>query len=163
VAKSSSGPAIAILLIVGVFVAIAVLGIIAAIAIPNLLTATQRAKQKRTMADMRSLATALEAYSTDKNAYPPGSVVSDIAGQIEPTYIRTAPRLDGWQTPFRYQCWQEDSRSAGCDQYAIASAGKDQKFEYEDLRQVPPASPGSGAFYDRDIVYRSGAFIQYPE
>ena len=60
---SSGGTSIVVVIIallVGGFFVIAIIGIFSAIAIPNLLTAMQRSKQKRTMADMRSLATAVE-------------------------------------------------------------------------------------------------------
>src|SRR5258706_14061259 len=50
-------------------IVVAIIGILAAIAIPNLLTAMQRSKQKRTMADMRTIATAWEARATDVNRY----------------------------------------------------------------------------------------------
>src|SRR5437867_7536931 len=63
--KNQSGFTLIELLIV-----IAIIGILAAIAIPNLLNAVQRGKQKRSMADMRSLATAIEAYAVDNNVYP---------------------------------------------------------------------------------------------
>src|SRR5438270_13990627 len=59
--------AILIAVVVGFFAIVAVIGILAAIAIPNLLTAMQRSKQKRTMADMRTIATAWEARATDVN------------------------------------------------------------------------------------------------
>jgi hypothetical protein len=42
-----------------------------AIAIPNFLEAQTRSKVSRVKADMRSVVTALEAYFTDHNAYPP--------------------------------------------------------------------------------------------
>ena len=63
--KQESGFTLIELLIV-----IAIIGILAAIAIPNLLNAVQRGKQKRTMSDMRALATAVEAYAVDNNNYP---------------------------------------------------------------------------------------------
>ena len=63
--KKESGFTLIELLIV-----IAIIGILAAIAIPNLLNAVQRGKQKRTMSDMRALATAIEAYAVDNNVYP---------------------------------------------------------------------------------------------
>ena len=52
---------IVIAVVVGGFVVVAIIGILAAIAIPNLLTAMQRSEQKRTMADIRTIATAIEA------------------------------------------------------------------------------------------------------
>ncbi|HMC21457.1 MAG TPA: prepilin-type N-terminal cleavage/methylation domain-containing protein, partial [Thermoanaerobaculia bacterium] len=47
--------------LIELLIVVAIIGILAAIAIPNLLTAMQRSKQKRTMADMRTIATAWEA------------------------------------------------------------------------------------------------------
>src|SRR6185369_13273697 len=58
-----------IAVVVGGLVVVAIIGILAAIAIPNFITATQRAKQKRTMADIRSVATAVEAYGAENNGY----------------------------------------------------------------------------------------------
>ena len=69
--KQESGFTLIELLIV-----IAIIGILAAIAIPNLLNAVQRGKQKRTMSDMRALATAVEAYAVDNNVYPSGACTS---------------------------------------------------------------------------------------
>ncbi|MDQ6799248.1 MAG: prepilin-type N-terminal cleavage/methylation domain-containing protein, partial [Acidobacteriota bacterium] len=43
--------------LIELLIVVAIIGILAAIAIPNLLTAMQRSKQKRTMADMRTIAT----------------------------------------------------------------------------------------------------------
>ena len=101
--KKESGFTLIELLIV-----IAIIGILAAIAIPNLLSAVQRGKQKRTMADMRTLATAIEAYAVDNNNYIPGTCApglftdlgtattdTSFAG-LTPTYIAAAPKIDGW-------------------------------------------------------------------
>ncbi|MEO8035925.1 MAG: prepilin-type N-terminal cleavage/methylation domain-containing protein, partial [Acidobacteriota bacterium] len=55
--------------LIELLIVVAIIGILAAIAIPNLLTALQRAKQKRTLADIRSIATAWEARSTDLGKY----------------------------------------------------------------------------------------------
>ena len=52
--------------LIELLVVIAIIGILAAIAVPNLLNAVQRGKQKRTMSDMRALATAIEAYAVDQ-------------------------------------------------------------------------------------------------
>ena len=68
--KDESGFTLIELLIV-----IAIIGILAAIAIPNLLNAVQRGKQKRTMSDMRALATAVEAWAVDNNIVSGGDLV----------------------------------------------------------------------------------------
>ena len=56
--------------LIELLIVVAIIGIIAAIAIPNLLNAIDRGKQKRTMADLRSMGTAIEEYSIDNNFYP---------------------------------------------------------------------------------------------
>src|ERR1017187_7289029 len=56
--------------LIELLIVVAIIGIIVAIAIPNLLNAIQRAKQKRTMGDMRSAGTAADAYAVDFNHYP---------------------------------------------------------------------------------------------
>jgi len=52
---------------------VAIIAILSAIGIVNLLHAQTRSKVARTRADQRTLATALEAYGTDANAYPVGN------------------------------------------------------------------------------------------
>src|SRR5258708_8424407 len=84
---------IVVLLVGGLFV-IAVIGILAAIPIPHLLTAMQRSKQTRTSAVIRTLATAVEAYATDKNAYPKVTTVEEPRPLLAPTYRKSLPLLD---------------------------------------------------------------------
>src|SRR5438093_9756408 len=59
--------------LIELLIVIAIIGILAAIAIPNLLAAVQRGRQKKSMADMRSIATAVESYAVDYNVYPPAA------------------------------------------------------------------------------------------
>src|SRR6266704_3015471 len=92
-------------------VVVAIIGIIAAIAIPNLLYAVQRAKQRRTMIDMRNIATAWEARNTEVGRFNAAGgasyegcdqkvdIIAVLAG-LTPTYIRTVPPNDAWGNPF---------------------------------------------------------------
>lgn len=57
--------------LIELLIVVAIIAILAAIAVPNFLEAQTRAKVSRAQADMRSLATALEAYRVDTNRYPP--------------------------------------------------------------------------------------------
>ena len=66
--------------LIELLIVVAIIGIIAAIAIPNLLNAIDRGKQKRTMADLRSMGTAIEEYSIDNNFYPDVSSISGLEG-----------------------------------------------------------------------------------
>jgi len=57
--------------LIELLIVVAVIAILAALAVPNFLEAQIRSKVARARADMRTLATALEAYRVDWNAYPP--------------------------------------------------------------------------------------------
>jgi len=157
--KSSNTAMIVIIIVIVVFVGIAFLGIIAAIAIPNVVTAKERAGQKRTMADIRWLATACEAYATDNNRYPKAATVEELQTVLTPTYTKTLPLKDGWNHDLRYEAW---SRRGGdqYDSYAVGSAGKDGIWEHETLQEY---TQGSTTPFDCDIVYSDGSFIQSPQ
>ncbi|MDP9360862.1 MAG: prepilin-type N-terminal cleavage/methylation domain-containing protein [Acidobacteriota bacterium] len=150
-------------------VVVAIIGILAAIAIPNMLTAIQRSKQRRTMVDMRNLASAWEARNTEAGRYNAAGQANGIQGcdqavdidalqnALGPTYIRTFPRVDGWGTPYRAytdQPWGISTKKA--ERYAIVSAGHDLVIE---------SDPTTGPFtnFDCDIVYSNGTFLSYPD
>jgi prepilin-type N-terminal cleavage/methylation domain-containing protein len=57
--------------LIELMVVIAIIIILAAIAIPNYLSMTARAKKSRVASDFAALATALETFKTDWNQYPP--------------------------------------------------------------------------------------------
>ena len=152
--------AIIVVVVVVVMFAIAIIGILAAIAIPNLLTAMQRSKQHRTMADVRTLAVALEAYASDNNKYPDVASVDDLRPILTPKYIRVVPTRDGWGNALRYECGKERDV---CTRYVIGSAGKDGRFERDDLLAYVSSPPGPTTNFDCDVVFSNGAFIEYPQ
>ena len=57
--------------LIELLIVVAIIAILAAIAVPNFLEAQTRSKVSRNKADMRSCATAIEAYAVDYNGYPP--------------------------------------------------------------------------------------------
>lgn len=57
--------------LIELLIVVAIIAILAAIAIPNFLESQTRAKIARTKADIRTIATGLEEYAVDNNAYPP--------------------------------------------------------------------------------------------
>jgi len=147
--KDSKGFTLIELLIV-----VAIIGIIAAIAVPSLLSAIQRSKQKRSMADMRSIGTALETYQVDFNCYPTGSVVV-AASVLEPNYMRTVPELDGWRNALGYGVV-----GGGTPQdYSLGSGGRDGSSATGSFGQ----SPTTTTDFDSDIVFFDGQFTIYPE
>ena len=151
--------------LIELLIVVAIIGILAAIAIPNLLTAMQRSKQKRTMADMRSIATAWEARATDVNkynaagaSYPAigGLSWDDLNSYLSPTYIKQFPKNDGWNNAFQYGLSSSWGNAIAAQGYMIESYGKDGKAE-------GTVVGGPTTNYDCDIIYSNGAFVQYAE
>jgi type II secretory pathway pseudopilin PulG len=148
-------------LIVGGLFVIAIAGILAAIAIPNFLTAMQRSKQKRTMADIRSIAAAVEAYGADNNAYPQAASIETLEPLVRPKYIAAMPNKDGWDHPMKYSCYE--TKDGHCSGYVLGSAGKDGMFEHSNLREYVDSPTGATTSFNADVIFAIGSFIQYPE
>jgi type II secretion system protein G len=149
--------------LIELLIVVAIIGIIAAIAIVNMINAIQRAKQKRSMGDMKTIATAIEAYATDRNFYPaaaaialpsglslPTSTIGVISDSIAPTYVRATPLVDGWNSFFLY------GTSASKSDFALCSTGADG---------VPDTSPTGGVTtnFNADIILVDGTFMQFPD
>src|SRR5258706_5374354 len=49
--------------------------------------------QKRTMADMRSVGTAVESYAVDNNVYPVAATAAVLKGLVEPRSVETTSVL----------------------------------------------------------------------
>jgi general secretion pathway protein G len=147
--------------LIELLIVIAIIGILAAIAIPNLLNAVQRGKQKRSMSDMRTMATALEAYAVDNNVYPNGvcntasytttdTTLTDTSlSLLSPTYIANPVRKDGWDQFFLY------GSPADNQQYCLVSTGRNKVAEA--ITCVTTTN------FNSDIVYSNGGFVQFPE
>ena len=82
--------------LVELLIVVAIISILAAIAVPNMLEAQIRSKVSRAKADMRTLSFALEAYRTDNNHYPETYVTTRWQRFIMLTtpiaYISSVPR-----------------------------------------------------------------------
>ena len=136
--------------LIELLIVVAIIGIIAAIAIPNLLNAIDRSKQKRTMADMRSVGTACEEYSIDNNFYPVQTTQGDVSGisaNLTPTYIKVVPTVDGWNWNIQY------GSGAGGSGYTVRSLGKDG---------AKNGNSGQTQDFNCDIIFQVGQFVAYP-
>ncbi len=105
--------------LVELLIVVAIIGIIAAIAIPNLLVALQRGKQKATMGDLHSLGTAIESYLTDWTIAPQDNPTTTAnLSWFTPFYIKVCPQADGWGNGWGYYF------SPNLDIYSLYSQGR---------------------------------------
>ena len=154
-ARANSAALIVVLVVVGGLVLMAIVGILAAIAIPNFVTAKSRAEQKRTLADLRSFVSALETYRIDNGAYPRAESMSELQPLLVPRYMHSFPSKDAWGNELRYRCMDES-----CKSYAITSSGSDRMFEHVTAAEYEKKATTN---FDCDIVLVDGTFVQYPE
>ncbi len=142
-AGGSTLAVVALVLVVGM----GVMGILAAIAIPNLLTAMQRAKQKRTMADMRQIAAQIEKYREANRKLPEGSTSAEL-----PSAIHSNILVDGWGHNLRY--------ATDGQNYWLVSAGKDGVFETEKPEEYAQSTTTT---FNSDIVIENSEWLRVPE
>ena len=149
--------------LVELLIVVAIIGILAAIAVPNLMVAVQRAKQKRTMTNIRNLATAWEARATDMSKYNAAGIAgasslidpTDVQTLLQPTYIKAAQVIDGWQRPLRFFMDQAAGDPTAAKVYVIQSSGRDGVFD-----DTP--TMGTITSFDCDIIYSNGTFLTSP-
>jgi type II secretion system protein G len=137
--------------LIELLIVVAIIGIIAAIAIPNLLNAIDRGKQKRSMADIRSIGTAVESYAIDNNYYPAAGDIATLAAvatNVVPVYIRSMPIQDGWRNDFYVS-----STTTG---YTLGSGGKDGGG-------ITGVQWGAFQGFNYPIVFMGGQFAAWPE
>ena len=82
--------------LIELLIVVAIIGILAAIAVPNFLNAQMRAKVAKVESELRSISTALESYRIDNNMYPVWRTFEN--GNIWPV----SARLNPLTTPVSY-------------------------------------------------------------
>ena len=139
--------------LIELLIVVAIIGIIAAIAIPNLLNAIQRGKQKRTMGDLRTVATANESYSIDNNQYYSSAAanVSTLATAMQPTYVKRIPSKDGWTSDLKYL--------GTVSEYTVTSLGKDRSTGGGGT----VATNGGTTDFRNAILFSTGSFVNFPD
>ena len=134
-------------------------GIVAAIAVPNVIEALEKAKRKRTIADLRAISMALEARLVDVGGgYPTTGgdwrEATTLGEALVPDYLGTIPAEDGWGHPLLY--WSDGQA------YRLVSPGKDGELERE-WRNTPPVAGEPSPEFEADLVFDGNSFLIGPE
>ncbi len=168
--KKSKGFTLIELLIV-----VAIIGILAALLIPNAMTAMQKAKQKGTMKDVSTISTALADYVTDHGQSPTfsGPLTATFQAFVSPFYIKVCPLNDQWGFPFQIESGNAAGSARGCvfsgiDDFVVQSWGRDGTSgpgaDYD------PTDPEAGMYtvssmadFARDLVMFNGSWVIAPQ
>lgn len=163
--------------LIELLIVVAIIGIIAAILIPNLLDALQKAKQKRTVADMRNTGTAWMSWLTDQvgaasagaaRTYDASSFddidYADLYGYLHPSdtffYMQEIPETDGWNYTYDYAL---NSDIVASQVMVICSPARGGVLEGGACNASWTAAPFLTTDYDHDIIWADGYFLQWPE
>jgi len=163
--------------LIELLIVVAIIGIIAALLVPNFIDALQKAKQKRTVGDERDWGVAAMSWLTDQlgaaaaggtNSVNIGSewsgqnTLQEVTDQLVPRYIQDVPRLDGWKHPFQYDLNISDPGARRV--VLVMSGGRDSTLAADG---DPTGTFSVGSFfptdYDQDIIWGDGFFIRWPE
>ena len=159
--------------LIELLIVIAIIGIIAALLVPNFIDALQKAKQKRTVADERDWGVAAMSWLTDQVGAAAAGATSTadldkwsgttdqeaITTALVRRYIQQVPPRDGWKHPFYYS--MQLANPAKVDNVALVFSGGRDGSAY------PGGTVTVGNFdptdYDQDIIWADGYFIRWPE
>ena len=157
--------------LIELLIVIAIIGILAAILIPNLLDAMEKAKQKRTVADMRITGTAMFSWLSDEvGAASAGAAVTQVdisqykaidltslQDLLTPQYIEIIPVLDGWKKDYQY--FLDPNNPLNQQVMAIGSGGRDNSA----IAGTYTVAGFDPTDYDQDILWADGFFVRWPQ
>ncbi|MEM1179319.1 MAG: prepilin-type N-terminal cleavage/methylation domain-containing protein [Acidobacteriota bacterium] len=164
--------------LIELLIVVAIIGIIAAILIPNLLDALQKAKQKRTVADMRNVGTSWMSWLTDQigaasagqdKKYDAGDyeevLYTTLFNHLRPSssffYMQEVPEFDGWGHSYDYA---RNTNLTSAAVIILGARGRDGNWDNSDsVRHDWDVGPFIATDYDKDVVWADGYFVAWPE
>ena len=164
--------------LIEMLIVVVIVGILAALLIPQFITSVQKAKQKGTMQDMNGIAKSIIDYITDVG-YAPEQSGAMVAGstfieELRPFYLKAIPMMDQWGTAFNVYCGTTiDSAgisgvtASGPDDFVIISYGRDRQqtpFSFNPLDPLTTyfeltALPS----FNQDLIIWNGSWIHAPK
>jgi prepilin-type N-terminal cleavage/methylation domain-containing protein len=163
--------------LIEVLIVVAIIGILAALLIPNAITAIQKSKQKSVMKDIVSLATAATDHIGDNGEWQinqsgdmaPGSA---FVQALSPLYIKVCPINDYWGEPYKAYVGVDvairsiDPADIGPDDFLFESYGRDN---ISDGWTYDPLTPNDDYYvvdshqaFRNDLISWNGYWIRAP-
>jgi general secretion pathway protein G len=157
--------------LVELLVVVGIIGIIASILLPNLLNALQKAKQKRTMAEIAETGKALTNWFLDEVSGAAAGAAGDpftmapfgapveattVEEVLVPVYLSHLEPTDSWGNEFEY--YLQPDRIQLDKVMAIRSPGQDGVF---DASYEP--GPFQTSQFAEDMVWADGNFVRWPQ
>lgn len=136
--------------LIELLIVVAIIAMLSAIAVPNYMEAQTRVKASRARADLRSVATGLESYFIDRNAYPT-MIEPGFTGGVAPLQ---ASHLKWWyvpnalSTPVAYLTSADLRCPFGGDRPQSANFPDElwRRYSYENIRELEAAAAGQAPF-----------------
>ena len=136
--------------LVELLVVVAIIGILAAIAIPGLQTALDKSKQRATMADMRGISTGIQLYQIDESIFPvDGTTATTLVALLQPHTRIVLPSKDAWHHDYGYH-------SDSFTWYSLESFGRDG-IDGVDITAATRFQ------FELDLIYATGRFSNSPD
>ncbi|MCU0230004.1 MAG: prepilin-type N-terminal cleavage/methylation domain-containing protein [Acidobacteria bacterium] len=136
--------------LVELLVVVAIIGILASIAVVNLQSALDKSKQRRTMTNIRSVATAIMAYGADFGFLPAdGLQGSALRDSLRPNVFKDLTVDDAWNNNLVYSTDQIH--------YTVESYGRDGTDGPADVTTATRTQ------FENDILMVDGLFTASPE
>ncbi|MFC2170168.1 prepilin-type N-terminal cleavage/methylation domain-containing protein [Acidobacteriota bacterium] len=165
--------------LIELLVVVAIIAILAILLIPNAITAIQKTKQKKTMKQIVSIATACADYVTDRGQAPASGNQSgpltpncEFVIALAPPYMKNCPVSDEWGHAYHVYSGTAVSGTynipgdvISVDDFLIASLGRDG---IEDGWVYDPDDPAylytvqTSADFLRDMVNLNGTWLHGP-
>ncbi|MGB3561743.1 MAG: hypothetical protein WBH85_06535 [Thermoanaerobaculia bacterium] len=156
--------------LIEVLLIVALIGIITMILIPNLHDALHKALQKRTVADMHTIATSMMSFYTDMHGgaaagtrvylkdYDP-IAHEGVSDMLVPMYIDHLPKNDAWHNNYDYYFGKTTEKYSYELAFGIRSRGRSGDAD----NVAYTWGSFDPTLYDHDIVWLDGVFVTWPE